>query len=121
MISSILTAIAYGLIVKVALNRNRFKRERNQITQTDESSKNALKTIQFFMVVYGMFAIFTMPVFIFNVLSAILDRPVDLLLQALTLPLILTSGMNFFVLTVLNADFRSALKKTLAGLCRRHR
>ncbi|GFO20860.1 beta-2 adrenergic receptor [Plakobranchus ocellatus] len=83
-------------------------------------SKENIKIIKFVAVMFGCFLVFTFPpllIFFVNELPGGFDLP-DKVIGALFVMLASNSGMNFFIFTHMNREFREAMVQYLS-YCRR--
>ncbi|GFO47152.1 5-hydroxytryptamine receptor 1a [Plakobranchus ocellatus] len=74
-----------------------------------------LKIIKFIIIIFGSFFICTFPSMLFIIIVKIMKIPVvsDNTIELMQFPIVSNSGMNFFIITYMNKDFRAALAQRL--------
>ncbi|GFO22333.1 beta-1-adrenergic receptor [Plakobranchus ocellatus] len=108
---------------KVAHVTNKyFKSKQNDLKDCSKRenrlfNKANLKIIKFVLVVFGSYFLCTFPSIVLITIVKIMNIPVlsqnGIEFDVMHLLLLLNSGMNFFIITYMNKDFRIALAKTL--------
>lgn len=117
-----ITCVCYFRISRVAFQRKKAKNARRQLQEPSaiggfvrSNSKAAMKSVKFFMSMYGIFAIFHSPVTIVTIMCMFsYDIPMYIYLINLYLTYV-NIALTFFVYIRVNKDFRLAVKNQCLG------